>query len=81
MGNPLGEPANRPPVRADTPWGAEHRRRETRLDRLCNFVDWVVSRALAVATVVAILKGQVTPAMVMAVYLILRLLGSTRPSQ
>jgi hypothetical protein len=76
------KPANRVPARRDeAPQIPARRPNRTRFDRVWEGVDIAVTRALAVATAVAVVRGQVTPEVVAALYATLLLLRIPRSNR
>ena len=58
MGDPIRQPAPIPAEQTDT----GRRFRSMRLDATCWLIDFVVTRGLALAAAVALLRGEATPA-------------------
>jgi hypothetical protein len=54
---------------------------ETKLDRVCKGIDIAVTRVLALATAVAVMRGQVTPEVAAALYAVLLILRITGPGR
>jgi hypothetical protein len=82
MGDRPHEPAKRVPARrAEPPRAPTYRSDPTKFDRVREAVDIVITRILALATAVAVVRGQVTLEVVAALYaamLLLRLPRSGR---
>jgi len=57
MGNPIHHPTQAPTNHAET---YRHHRSE-RLDTACRLIDFALTRGLALAAVVALFRGEVTP--------------------
>jgi hypothetical protein len=73
------KPAKRVPAKRDeAPQIPACRSNRTRFDRVWEGVDIAVTRAIALATAVAIVRGQVTPEAVAALYVTLLLLRISR---
>lgn len=79
MGDRPRKPAKRVAARrGEAPRISAHRSGRTKLERVCEVVDMAVTRALALATAVAVVRGQVTLEVVAALYAALLLLRNPR---
>lgn len=74
MGAPVRKPARPSSAKPPGPSRAAERRRQTRINRACDLVDFAVTRLLVLVVMVAIARGQVTAELVAAIWATYRVL-------